>query len=95
MGPGSQTLANVLSQIRYDGTVAACGLARGPDLPATVMPFILRDVTLSGVNSVETPREKREKAWGQGPRFCQAQHHDVTRGLMTYIVWLPKLLEAE
>ena len=60
---GSQTLANVLSQIRYDGAVAACGLAQGPDLPATVMPFILRDVTLSGVNSVETPREKREKAW--------------------------------
>jgi len=60
---GSQTLANVLSQIRYDGAVAACGLAQGPDLLATVMPFILRDVTLSGVNSVETPREKREKAW--------------------------------
>src|SRR4026209_2452742 len=60
---GSQTLANLLSQIRYDGAVAACGLAQGPDLPATVMPFILRDVTLSGVNSVETPREKREKAW--------------------------------
>jgi acrylyl-CoA reductase (NADPH) len=77
MGPGSQTLANVLSQIRYDSAVAACGLAQGPDLPATVMPFILRDVTR--VNSVETPREKREKAWGQGPRFCQAQHYDVTR----------------
>ena len=60
---GSQTLTNVLSQIRYDGAVAACGLAQGPDLPATVMPFILRDVTLSGVNSVEMPREKREKAW--------------------------------
>lgn len=53
----------MLSQIRYDGAVAACGLAQGPDLPATVMPFILRDVTLSGVNSVEMPREKREKAW--------------------------------
>jgi acrylyl-CoA reductase (NADPH) len=60
---GSQTLANVLTQIRYDGAVAACGLAQGPDLPTTVMPFILRDVTLSGVNSVETPRDKREEAW--------------------------------
>ena len=60
---GSRTLANVLSQIRYDGAVAACGLAQGPDLPATVMPFILRDVTLAGVNSVLTPREKREEAW--------------------------------
>jgi acrylyl-CoA reductase (NADPH) len=58
-------LANVLSQIRYDGAVAACGLAQGPDLPATVMPLILRDVTLSGVNSVETPREKRERAWAR------------------------------
>ena len=60
---GSRTLANVLSQIKYDGAVAACGLAQGPDLPATVMPFILRDVTLAGVNSVQTPREKREEAW--------------------------------
>ena len=62
---GSRTLANVLSQIKYDGAVAACGLAQGPDLPATVMPFILRDVTLAGVNSVLTPREKREEAWGR------------------------------
>jgi len=56
---------NVLSQIKYDGAVAACGLAQGSDLPATVLPFILRDVTLAGVNSVLTPREKREEAWGR------------------------------
>ena len=62
---GSRTLANVLSQIKYDGAVAACGLAQGPDLPATVMPFILRDVTLAGVNSVVTPRKKREEAWSR------------------------------
>jgi acrylyl-CoA reductase (NADPH) len=62
---GSRTLANLLSQLKYDGAVAACGLAQGPDLPATVMPFILRDVTLAGVNSVVTPREKREEAWGR------------------------------
>jgi acrylyl-CoA reductase (NADPH) len=61
---GSQTLANVLAQLKYDGAAAACGLAQGSDLPATVMPFILRDVTLAGVNSVITPREKREEAWG-------------------------------
>ena len=60
---GSRTLANILSQIKYDGAVAACGLAEGPDLPATVLPFILRDVTLAGVNSVLTSREKREEAW--------------------------------
>ena len=62
---GSQTLANVLSQIKYDGAVAACGLAQGSDLPATVLPFILRDITLAGVNSVFTPREKREEAWAR------------------------------
>jgi acrylyl-CoA reductase (NADPH) len=53
-------------------------LAQGPDLPATVMPFILRDVTLAGVNSVLTPREKRA---GDGPRFCKAQQHDLTTRL--------------
>jgi acrylyl-CoA reductase (NADPH) len=62
---GSQTLANLLSQIKYDGAVAACGLAQGPELPVTVMPFILRDVTLAGVNSVLTPRGKREEAWSR------------------------------
>jgi acrylyl-CoA reductase (NADPH) len=62
---GSRTLANVISHIKYDGAVAACGLAQGSDLPATVMPFILRDVTLAGVNSVFTPREKREEAWAR------------------------------
>ena len=50
---------------RYDGAVAACGLAQGSDLPTTVMPFILRDVTLAGVDSVLAPREKREAAWGR------------------------------
>jgi len=60
---GSRTLANLLSQIHYDGAVAACGPAQGSDLPATVLPFILRDVTLAGVNSVWTPRAKREEAW--------------------------------
>ena len=62
---GSRTLANVLSQIKYDGAVTACGLAQGSDLPATVLPFILRGVTLAGVDSVWTPREKREEAWGR------------------------------
>ncbi len=60
---GSHTLANVLAQTRYGGTVAACGLAQGPDLPTTVMPFILRAVTLVGINSVEAPAALRETAW--------------------------------
>lgn len=60
---GSYTLANVLSQTRYGGCVAACGLAQGADLPTTVMPFILRAVTLAGVNSVQAPMALRREAW--------------------------------
>jgi acrylyl-CoA reductase (NADPH) len=60
---GSHTLANVLAQTRYGGTVAACGLASGMDLPASVAPFILRGVTLAGVDSVRAPRERRLLAW--------------------------------
>lgn len=60
---GSQTLVNVLSKLRYGGAVAACGLAQGADLPATVMPFILRGVALLGVDSVMAPMAKRERAW--------------------------------
>src|SRR5437016_2961761 len=52
---GSHTLANALAQTRYGGVVAACGLAQGSDLPTTVMPFILRGVTLAGVDSVMAP----------------------------------------
>jgi acrylyl-CoA reductase (NADPH) len=62
---GSHTLANAIAQTRYGGTVAACGLAQGPDLPATVMPFILRGVTLKGVDSVMAPRALREQAWAR------------------------------
>lgn len=60
---GSQTLANALAQTRYGGVVAACGLAQGHDLPATVMPFILRGVTLAGVDSVMAPLAARREAW--------------------------------
>ena len=60
---GSTTLVNVLSKTRYGGAVAACGLAQGADLPATVMPFILRGVALLGVDSVQAPMAKRKRAW--------------------------------
>ncbi|MEI7530727.1 MAG: MDR family oxidoreductase [Betaproteobacteria bacterium] len=60
---GSFTLANVLAQTKYSGTVAACGLAQGTDLPSTVMPFILRGITLAGIDSVMAPLEKRQEAW--------------------------------
>jgi acrylyl-CoA reductase (NADPH) len=60
---GSQTLANALATTRYGGTVAACGLAGGMDLPASVAPFILRGVTLAGVDSVMAPMALRREAW--------------------------------
>lgn len=60
---GSHTLANALAQTRYGGVVAACGLAQGLDLPTSVMPFILRGVTLAGIDSVMAPRAKRQRAW--------------------------------
>jgi acrylyl-CoA reductase (NADPH) len=60
---GSHTLANVCAGLKYNGTVAACGLAQGFDLPATVMPFILRCITLAGVDSVNRTIEDRTTAW--------------------------------
>jgi len=62
---GSVTLANVLARTRYRGVVAACGLAQGADLPASVLPFILRNVTLAGIDSVNAPREVRALAWSR------------------------------
>ena len=60
---GSHTLANVCASAKYGGVVAACGLAQGFDLPVTVMPFILRGITLVGVDSVYCPIKDRYKAW--------------------------------
>lgn len=60
---GSHTLVNALAQTVWGGTVTTCGLAQGPDLPATVLPFILRGVKLVGINSVDAPRELRLRAW--------------------------------
>ena len=60
---GGQVLANVCAATRYGGAVAACGNAGGMDVPLSVAPFILRAVTLAGVDSVQTPRERRVEAW--------------------------------
>jgi acrylyl-CoA reductase (NADPH) len=60
---GSHTLANACAQTKAGGTVAACGLAQGMDFPATVAPFILRGVTLAGIDSVLAPHARREAAW--------------------------------
>ncbi len=60
---GSHTLANACAATRWNGAVAACGLAQGSDFPATVMPFILRGVTLYGINCVFIPNDRRAEAW--------------------------------
>lgn len=62
---GSHTLANVLAQTQYRGVVTACGLAQGLDLPGSVLPFILRNVTLAGIDSVNAPQDVRIKAWSR------------------------------
>lgn len=62
---GSHTLANVLAQTRYGGAVAAFGLAQGADLPGSVLPFILRNVTLAGIDSVNAPQAARLRAWAR------------------------------
>lgn len=62
---GSTTLARVLAETREEGTVTACGLAGGADLPTTVMPFILRNIRLQGISSVHTPMSRRRVAWAR------------------------------
>ena len=71
---GSKTLATLLAQTRYEGIVAACGLAGGADLPATVMPFILRGVTLRGIDSVMAAQARRQRAWDDLARLVDPAH---------------------
>ena len=74
---GSHTLANACAQTRYGGAVAACGLAGGMDLPASVAPFILRGVTLCGIDSVMAPKPRRLKAWERLARDLDAAALDL------------------
>ena len=74
---GSHTLANACAQTRYGGTVAACGLAQGMDFPASVAPFILRGVSLLGIESVMAPREPRMAAWARLSRDLDASALDA------------------
>lgn len=71
---GSHTLANACAQVRFNGAVAACGLAQGGDFPTTVMPFILRGVTLYGINSVFVANPLRAEAWA-----LMARHLDLAK----------------
>jgi acrylyl-CoA reductase (NADPH) len=74
---GSHTLANVCASVRYGGIVAACGLAGGMDFPASVAPFILRGVTLAGIDSVMRPRPDRVEAWNRLARDLEVQKLDI------------------
>ena len=69
---GSHTLANVCASLKYGGVVAACGLAQGMDLPTTVMPFILRGITLAGIDSVMRPIADRIEAWDRLATILEA-----------------------
>jgi len=69
---GSHTLANACAQTRYRGAVAACGLAQGMDFPTSVAPFILRGVSLLGIDSVMAPQTLREPAWSRLARDLDA-----------------------
>ena len=95
---GSHTLANACAQTRFNGAVAACGLAQGGDFPTTVMPFILRGVTLYGINSVFVTNALRAEAWA-----LMAKHLDPAKleamsteiGLSEVIGYAPKLIEGQ
>lgn len=95
---GSHTLANACAATRFQGAVAACGLAQGGDFPATVMPFILRGVTLYGINSVFIDNRQRGEAWA-----LLAHHLDPARlesmtteiGLSEVIAYAAKFLDGQ
>lgn len=76
---GGQVLANIFANMRYGGVVAACGLAAGMAMPATVAPFILRGITLCGIDSVMVPRERRIEAW-------QRLARDLNRDKLNYLI---------
>jgi len=95
---GSHTLANVCAGMRYNGVVTACGLAQGMDFPATVAPFILRGVTLAGIDSVMAPRARREEAWQRLARDLDIAKLDLmTReiALQEAIATAPDVLDGK
>jgi acrylyl-CoA reductase (NADPH) len=94
---GSHTLANACAQTRWNGAVAACGLAQGADFPVTVMPFILRAVTLYGINSVLVPNDERRLAWALIAKHVSAAKLDRMTGeigLGEAIAFAPSVLEG-
>src|SRR5947209_5061209 len=81
---GSTTLANLLAQTKYRGAIAACGLAGGMDLPGSVAPFILRGVSLIGIDSVQCPMPLRLAAWS---RLARDLDRDLLKGMTTTIAF--------
>ncbi|MEL0632598.1 MDR family oxidoreductase [Pseudoalteromonas carrageenovora] len=73
---GSHTLANICASLKYGGVVTACGLAQGMDLPASVAPFILRGVSLIGIDSVMRPKADRVEAWNKLATLVKADYLD-------------------
>tara|TARA_R110000868_G_scaffold61059_2_gene185679 strand:+ start:19211 stop:20137 length:927 start_codon:yes stop_codon:yes gene_type:complete len=95
---GSHTLANVCAATRYGGAVAACGLAGGFDLPLTVMPFILRGVTLTGVDSVNCPKARRLEAWARLANELEMSHIQLMMqevSLADVLTLAPKQIEGQ
>jgi acrylyl-CoA reductase (NADPH) len=95
---GSNTLANAISMTRYGGTVAACGLAGGMDLATSVAPFILRGVTLAGVDSVMAPRPLRTEAWARLARDldkAKLAAMTVTRPAADVVTLAPDILAGK
>ena len=95
---GSHTLANVISMTKYGGCVAACGLAQGLDLPASVAPFILRGVTLAGIDSVMAPQAKRLEAWKRLARDLDTAKLDavtVTRPVTDAVALAPEIIAGQ
>ncbi|MEO9101070.1 MAG: MDR family oxidoreductase [Burkholderiaceae bacterium] len=89
---GSHTLANVLAQMRYGGVAAACGLAQGMDLPANMAPFILRGITLRGIDSVMAPLSEREAAW---ERLARDLDLERLKSMTTEIPLAQSVVKAE
>jgi acrylyl-CoA reductase (NADPH) len=95
---GSHTLVNACAQTRWFGAAAACGLAQGADFPGTVLPFILRGVSLLGINSVMTPNAERREAWDLlaqhiGPQTLASMSVEI--GLSEVIDNAPRLLDGQ
>lgn len=94
---GSKTLATALAQTRYEGIVTACGLAGGSGLPSSVMPFILRGVTLRGIDSVMAGQARRQRAWDALAQLVDREQLDTISDLVAMselLAFAPRIIEG-